>query len=158
MLWYCTFHRTISCLHVDFECLKLALWPSFLTRSGDKHDKRSAIALRLPSWLKLTILCIESFQLCVCFVSSMSELIWPLQNRWTVMVQDDLGLQTWRVNIFPWYTFHKESVLIRVNSEYGNTVEPVYNGHPRDLRNWPLIFSLIYTNVTIPYFNGFPYP
>ena len=48
-------HRTISCLHVDFECLKL-LWPSFLTRSGDKHDKRSAIALRLPSWLKLTIL------------------------------------------------------------------------------------------------------
>ena len=75
-----------------------------------------------------------------------------------VMVQDDLGLQTWRVNIFPWYTFHKESVLIRVNSEYGNTVEPVYNGHPRDLRNWPLIFSLIYTNVTIPYFNGFPYP
>ena len=50
-------HRTISCLHVDFECLKLALCPTFLTHSDDKHDKRSAIALRLPSWLKLTILC-----------------------------------------------------------------------------------------------------
>ena len=57
----------------------------------------------------------------------MSELIWPLPNRRTVMVQDDLGLQTWRVNIFPWYTFHRESVF-RVNSVYGNTVEPVYNG------------------------------
>ena len=54
-------HRTISCLHVDFECLKLALCPTFLTHSGDKHDKRSAIALRLPSWLKLTILCVSRF-------------------------------------------------------------------------------------------------
>ena len=27
MLWFCTFHRTISCLHVDFE-FKLALWPT----------------------------------------------------------------------------------------------------------------------------------
>ena len=45
------------------------------------------------------------------------------------MVQDDLGLQTWRANIFPWYTLHRESVF-RVNSEYGNIVEPVYNGHP----------------------------
>ena len=24
-LWFCTFHRTINCLHVDFECFKLAL-------------------------------------------------------------------------------------------------------------------------------------
>ena len=46
------FHRTISCLHVDFRCFKLALmanfrnlrqefmnfW-SFLTCPGDKHDK-----------------------------------------------------------------------------------------------------------------------
>ena len=24
-LWFSTFHRTISCLHVDFECFKLAL-------------------------------------------------------------------------------------------------------------------------------------
>ena len=46
------FQRTISCLHVDFECFKLALmtnfcnlrqafmnfW-SFLTRPGDKHDE-----------------------------------------------------------------------------------------------------------------------
>ena len=46
------------------------------------------------------------------------------------MVQDDLGLQTWRVNIFPWYTLHRESVFL-VNLKYGNTVEPVYNrGHP----------------------------
>ena len=39
-----------SCLHVDFECFKLTLWPtlrqkvmnfwSFLTRPGDKHDKQ----------------------------------------------------------------------------------------------------------------------
>ena len=48
----------------DFECLKLALWPtlrqefmnfwSFLTRPGDKHDKKisNCIALRLPSWSK----------------------------------------------------------------------------------------------------------
>ena len=36
----------------------------------------------------------------------------------------NLGLQTWRVNIFPWYNFHRESVF-RVNSEYGNTLEPV---------------------------------
>ena len=88
---------------------------------------------------------------CVCvFLWVLCPKWYRLQNR-TVMVQDDLGLQTWRVNIFPWYTFHRESVF-RVNSEYGNTVEPVYNGHPRDLRNWPLIFSLIYTDVTIPYF------
>ena len=50
MLWFCTFHRTISCLHVDFECFKLALWPtlrqkfmnfwSFLTRPSDKHDEK----------------------------------------------------------------------------------------------------------------------
>ena len=50
------------CLYVDCESFKLALWPalrqkfmnfwSFLTRSGDKHDKkisnkRAIIALRL---------------------------------------------------------------------------------------------------------------
>ena len=64
------------------------------------------------------------------------------------MVQDDLGLQTWRVIIFPWYNFHRESIF-RVNSEYGNTVEPVYNGHPRDLRKWQLIFRSLYTNVMI---------
>ena len=39
-----------DCLHVDFECFKLALWPtlrqkfmnfwSFLTRPGDKHDEK----------------------------------------------------------------------------------------------------------------------
>ena len=31
--------------------------------------------------------------------------------------------------------------LIRLPQKVGmllNTVEPVYNGHPRDLRNWPL--------------------
>ena len=84
---------------------------------------------------------------CVCFVSSMSEMIWTTKSNGSWF---KLGLQTWRVNIFPWYNFHGESVF-RVNSEYGNTVEPVYNGHPRDLRNWPLIFSLIFTNVTIPY-------
>ena len=50
MLWFCSFHRTRSCLHVDFECYKLALWQtlrqskfmnfwSFLTRSGNKHDE-----------------------------------------------------------------------------------------------------------------------
>ena len=48
-LWFCTFYRNTSCLHVDFKCFKLALWPtlrltfmhfwSFLTRSGDKHDE-----------------------------------------------------------------------------------------------------------------------
>ena len=51
-----------DCLHMDFKCFKLELWPtlrqkfmsfrSFLTRPGDKHDaesKRSAIAFRLPS-------------------------------------------------------------------------------------------------------------
>ena len=72
MLWFCTFHRTISSLqlYVDFECFKLALWPtlrqefmnfwSFLTRPGEKHDKNisNCIALRLPSWSKLTILAI----------------------------------------------------------------------------------------------------
>ena len=50
LLWFCTFHGMISCLHVDFECFKLALWPtlrqkfmnfwSFLTRPGDKHDEK----------------------------------------------------------------------------------------------------------------------
>ena len=84
----------------------------------------------------------------------MSELIWPLQNLRTVMVQDDLGLQTWRVNIFPWYTFHKQSVLIRVNSEYGNTVEPVYNGHPRDLRTWFTQTSRFLILMVFPILNG----
>ena len=61
---------SVICSNVDFECLKLALWPtlrqefmnfwSFLTRRGDKHDKKisNCIALRLPSWSKLTILVI----------------------------------------------------------------------------------------------------
>ena len=49
MLWFCPFHGRISCLYEDFECFKLALWPtlrqkfmhfwSFLTRPGDKHDE-----------------------------------------------------------------------------------------------------------------------
>ena len=47
------FHRMISCLHVDFKCFKLVLWPafrqkfmtikffwSFFTRPGDNHDKK----------------------------------------------------------------------------------------------------------------------
>ena len=52
MLWFCcTFHRTISCPHVDFECFKLALWAilrrkfmnfwNFLTRPGDNDEKIS---------------------------------------------------------------------------------------------------------------------
>ena len=57
-----------DCLHVDFERLKLVPGPtlrkkfmyfwSFLTRPGDKHDEKisPAIALRLPSWSKLSIL------------------------------------------------------------------------------------------------------
>ena len=90
--------------------------------------------------------CTESFQLCVfCEFDVRNDMDYKIERSWF-----KLGLQTWRVNIFPWYNFHGESVF-RVNSEYGNTVEPVYNGHPRDLRNWPLIFSLIFTNVTIPY-------
>ena len=50
MCWFCTFHRSHMCLYVDCESFKLALWPalrqkfmnfwSFLTRSGDKHDKK----------------------------------------------------------------------------------------------------------------------
>ena len=50
MLWFCTFHRTISWLYVDFEYFKLALWPtlrqkfmnfwSFLTCPADKHDDK----------------------------------------------------------------------------------------------------------------------
>ena len=77
------------------------------------------------------------------FVSSMSEMISTTKSnghgsRWFRLAD----LET-----FLWYTFHRD------DSEYGNKVEPVYKGHPRDLRNWPLIFfSLIYTNVTIPYF------
>ena len=55
MLWCCTFHRMISCLHVDFECFKLALWPtlrqklmnfrSIFTRPGDNDEKISNCSL-----------------------------------------------------------------------------------------------------------------
>ena len=51
MLWFCTFHRTISCPHVAFECFKLALWPTLrqkfmnfwnvLTLPGDNDEKIS---------------------------------------------------------------------------------------------------------------------
>ena len=27
---FCSFHRAISCLHVDFECFKLAPWPALI--------------------------------------------------------------------------------------------------------------------------------
>ena len=50
MCWFCTFHRSHMCLHVDCESFKLASWTtlrqkfmnfwSFLTRSGEKHDKK----------------------------------------------------------------------------------------------------------------------
>ena len=50
--------RTISCLHVDFECFKLALWPTlrqklwtfeaFWLVQAINMMNRSAIALRLP--------------------------------------------------------------------------------------------------------------
>ena len=55
-----------NCL-VDFECFKLALWPtlrqkfmnfwSFLTRPGDKHDEKISNCSSTPkrSWSKLTI-------------------------------------------------------------------------------------------------------
>ena len=58
-----------DCLHVDFECFKLALWPtlrqkfmnfwSFLTRPGDKHDDEkisNCSSTPKRSWSKLTIL------------------------------------------------------------------------------------------------------
>ena len=45
--WFCTFHWTISCLHVDFEGFKLALRSTvrqnksfWLSRPGDKHDEK----------------------------------------------------------------------------------------------------------------------
>ena len=36
------------------------------------------------------------------------------------------------------YRFVMQSTFDRKHW-YCNTVEPVYNGHPRDLRNWPLL-------------------
>ena len=61
MLWYCSFHRTISCLHEDLECYKLALWhygqlwdrrlwtfEAFWLVQAKNKMRRSAIALRLP--------------------------------------------------------------------------------------------------------------
>ena len=58
-----------DCLHADFQCFKLALWPtlrqkfmnfwSFLTRLGDKHDTEKIRNCSLTpkwSWSKLTIL------------------------------------------------------------------------------------------------------
>ena len=53
-------------LHVDFDCFKLALWPTLrqklvyeVLKLFDQEinmTKRSAIVLRLPSWSKLAIL------------------------------------------------------------------------------------------------------
>ena len=58
-----------DCLHVDFECFKLELWPtlrqkfmnfwSFLTHPGDKHDAEkisNCSSTPKRSWSKLTIL------------------------------------------------------------------------------------------------------
>ena len=73
MCWFCTFQLISQesqddCPHVDFECFKLALWPtlrpkfmnfwSFLTRPGDKHDENISNCSPTPkrSWPKLTIL------------------------------------------------------------------------------------------------------
>ena len=36
----------------------------------------------------------------------------------------------------PGFFAHKQNIFSLANA--GTTVEPVYNGHPRDLRNWPL--------------------
>ena len=77
MLWFCNFHRMVSCLHVDFECVKLALWLtwrqnfmnswSFLTHPGDKHDKEISnnCSLTPSSWF-----CRESHDL---FNSSLNK-------------------------------------------------------------------------------------
>ena len=67
--WFCTFHRTISCLHVDFEGLKLALRSTFRQNKSFwlvqaiNMTRRSATAFRLPNWAwsKLTIrFCLDS--------------------------------------------------------------------------------------------------
>ena len=66
MCWFCTLYRsrrTISFLHVDFECFKLALWPtlrqklmnfwSFLTRPGDKHDEKISNCFLTPKLVQV---------------------------------------------------------------------------------------------------------
>ena len=65
--WFCTFRRTISCLHVDFEGFKLALCSTFRQNEvfwlvqAINMTRRSAIALRLPNWSKLTVrFCLDS--------------------------------------------------------------------------------------------------
>ena len=70
MLWFCTFHRTISCLHVDFECYNLALWPTLrqtfmnfwriLTCPGEKHDEGISSCSLTPQAGTSSQLCRES--------------------------------------------------------------------------------------------------
>ena len=40
MLWFCSIHRTISCLHVDFECFKLPLLPT-LRQNCERFEPRT---------------------------------------------------------------------------------------------------------------------
>ena len=43
--------------------------------------------------------------------------------------------------------FHSINYYHKHNSQQRNTVKPVYNGHPRDLRNWPLNTGSLKTNI-----------
>ena len=59
LIWFCTFHRTISCLHVDFECFKLAPWPTLnrIFWTFEAFLLVHAIMTKLVHmWSKLTIL------------------------------------------------------------------------------------------------------
>ena len=59
------FHRMISCLHVDFKCFKLVLWPafrqrfmtiwSFFTRPGDNHDKKMSKCSSTPKLVQAQV-------------------------------------------------------------------------------------------------------
>ena len=71
-LWFCSFHRRISCLIVAFECFKLALWPTLrqkfmnfwksFTRPGDiiKYDEEISSCSSTPQACPSSRFCRDS--------------------------------------------------------------------------------------------------